>query len=76
MEEKDRQGVPLDILKRAFNEVKEQGKSIRSVSKVYGTCHVTLYRFCKERKKLEEKWSKELPPLVETRSSLMSKRGN
>ncbi len=56
-------GMPLDILKRASHEVKEQGKSIRSVAKVYGMCHVTLYRFCKERKKLEEKGSKELPPV-------------
>ena len=52
-----------DILKRASNEVKEQGKSVRSVAEVYGICHVTLYRFCKERKKLEVKGSKEPPPV-------------
>lgn len=54
-------GVPLNILERASNDVKEQGKSIRSVAKQYGICHVTLYRFCKERKKLEEKGSRDLP---------------
>ncbi|XDV32097.1 hypothetical protein PO909_002986 [Leuciscus waleckii] len=37
------------------------GKSIRSVAKLYGICHVTLYRFCKKRRMLEEKGSGELP---------------
>ena len=47
--------VTLNILESASNDVKMQGKSIRSVAKLYGICHIILYRLCKERKKLEEK---------------------
>uniref|UniRef100_A0A3P9CHQ9 HTH psq-type domain-containing protein n=1 Tax=Maylandia zebra TaxID=106582 RepID=A0A3P9CHQ9_9CICH len=54
-------GVPLSILERASNDVRNQGKSTRSVAKLYGICHVTLHRFCKERKKVEEQGSMELP---------------
>ncbi|XP_045570966.1 uncharacterized protein isoform X2 [Salmo salar] len=53
-------GVPLHPLNIASNDVTEQGKSIRSVAKLYGICHVMLCRFCKKRKKLLEKWSREL----------------
>uniref|UniRef100_A0A3Q3BZD9 HTH psq-type domain-containing protein n=1 Tax=Haplochromis burtoni TaxID=8153 RepID=A0A3Q3BZD9_HAPBU len=49
------------ILERASNDVRNQGKSTRSVAKLYGICHVTLHRFCKERKKVEEQGSMELP---------------
>lgn len=51
----------VSILEKASNDVKKQRKSIRAVAKLYSIYHVTLYRFCKERKKLEEKGSRELP---------------
>ena len=35
-------GVPLPLLERASDGIK-QGKSVRTVAKSYGICHVTLY---------------------------------
>lgn len=36
-------GVSLNVVERASNDVKEHGKSIRSVAKLYGIYHVTLH---------------------------------
>ena len=45
---KTNRGVPFPLLERASNDI-TQGKSVRSVAKSYGTCHVTLYRFYKKK---------------------------
>ncbi|MED6245380.1 hypothetical protein ATANTOWER_002405 [Ataeniobius toweri] len=54
-------GVPLNVLEKASTDVKVQGKSVRLVAKLYGICHVTLYRFYKPRKKLEDQGSNKRP---------------
>ncbi len=48
-------------MKRSSDDVKQLGKPVRSVAKLYGICRVNLYRFCKKRKMLEGKGSSELP---------------
>ncbi|XP_043961462.1 uncharacterized protein LOC122824665 [Gambusia affinis] len=54
-------GVPADVLKKASNEVTKESKSVRSVAKAHGICHVTLSRYCKSLQKLREQGSSDLP---------------
>ncbi|XP_014845953.1 PREDICTED: uncharacterized protein LOC106919834 [Poecilia mexicana] len=54
-------GVPADVLKKASDEVTKKSKSVRSVAKAYGICHVTLSRYCKSLQKLREQGSSDLP---------------
>ena len=41
-------GVPLHILERASNSVRE-GRSVRAVAIEFAICHTTLFRFHKKR---------------------------
>uniref|UniRef100_A0A3B3VQH9 Uncharacterized LOC106935542 n=1 Tax=Poecilia latipinna TaxID=48699 RepID=A0A3B3VQH9_9TELE len=54
-------GVPADVLKKASDEVTKKSKSVRSVAKAHGICHVTLSRYCKSLQKLREQGSSDLP---------------
>uniref|UniRef100_A0A3Q3LV80 HTH psq-type domain-containing protein n=1 Tax=Mastacembelus armatus TaxID=205130 RepID=A0A3Q3LV80_9TELE len=54
-------GVPANVLKVASDEVTGKGKSVRSVAKAHGICHVTLSRYCKSLQKLRDQGSSDLP---------------
>lgn len=54
-------GVPASVLKTASDEVTKKGKSVRSVAKAHGICHVTLSRYCKSLQKLRDQGSSDLP---------------
>uniref|UniRef100_A0A3P8W3S9 HTH CENPB-type domain-containing protein n=1 Tax=Cynoglossus semilaevis TaxID=244447 RepID=A0A3P8W3S9_CYNSE len=46
----------LPVLKES-DEVTKKGKSVRSVAKVHGICHVTLSRYCKSLQTLRDQGS-------------------
>ncbi|KAK7171404.1 hypothetical protein R3I93_003875 [Phoxinus phoxinus] len=46
-------GVPLHILERASNLIKDEGRSVRAVAREFAICHTTLYRFHKKRGRLQ-----------------------
>ncbi|KAL7852697.1 hypothetical protein SRHO_G00184820 [Serrasalmus rhombeus] len=51
----------IHVLKKASDEVTKKGKSVRSVAKAHGICHVTLSRYCKSLQKLRHQGSSDLP---------------
>ncbi|XP_073668893.1 zinc finger MYM-type protein 4-like isoform X5 [Paramisgurnus dabryanus] len=53
-------GVDASLLKRAAEEI-SKGKSIRSVAKSHGICHVTLNRYWWKYKALKDQGSSDLP---------------
>ena len=53
-------GVDAQTLKRAAEEVKN-GTSVRAVAKKHGICHVTLNRYWKKFKLLQDQGSGDLP---------------
>ena len=54
-------GVPLDILERASDVIRDEGRKVRAVAKDFGICHTTLFRFNKKREKLTAEGSDMLP---------------
>ena len=49
----DRGQVPQETMEAAAAEVLNSGKSVRSVARESGICHVSLYRFCEKMRRNE-----------------------
>ena len=54
-------GVPLNILERASDLIRDEGRTVRAVAKDFAICHTTLFRFHKKREKLTAEGSNKLP---------------
>ncbi|CAM4575953.1 unnamed protein product [Leuciscus chuanchicus] len=54
-------GVPLNILERASDVIRDEGRTVRAVAKDFAICHTTLFRFNKKREKLTGEGSDTLP---------------
>lgn len=54
-------GVPLHILERASNVIRDEGRAVRAVAREFAICHITLYRFHKKRGRLQAEGHDRLP---------------
>lgn len=46
----------------------DSGRSLRGVAKSYGICHITLHRFVRQKRKLQEAGSSMLPTVGYSRN--------
>lgn len=54
-------GVPLHILERASNIIRDEGRTVRAVAREFAICHTILYRFHKKRGRLQAEGHDQLP---------------
>ncbi|XP_013859198.1 uncharacterized protein zgc:113274 [Austrofundulus limnaeus] len=54
-------GVPLYVLERASNKIRDESRAVRAVAKEFAICHTTLYRFHKKRTRLQAEGHDNLP---------------
>ncbi|KAJ8348134.1 hypothetical protein SKAU_G00267230 [Synaphobranchus kaupii] len=58
---KTNRGVSREVLVMAATEVEDRGRSVRRAARSFGISHVTLNRYVREHKRLQEAGSLQLP---------------